>query len=177
MFEARKTGRSWGGRTTKIHAVVDGCGRPIALEMTSGQLGDIGTALSLLGPLAPAHLCAAGTACDNNGLRQFLIERGMQPVISNNPTRKRFHPFDAPAYKRRNLIAHGCELEVNQPAIGINGAPQISPIAIYTQADLAYVPMQICPAQITFCSFRQLQVKFLLPTQPRRSVDLHAPFG
>jgi len=27
-----------------------------------------------------------------------------QPVIPNNPTRKRFHPFDSDIYKQRNLI-------------------------------------------------------------------------
>ncbi len=32
------------------------------------------------------------------------MERGTLPVIPNNPTRKRFHPFDPVAYKRRNLI-------------------------------------------------------------------------
>ena len=60
--------------------------------------------MPLLGPLPPARLCAADTAYDSNGLRQFLIERGTQPVIPNNPTRKRFHPFDADPYKQRNLI-------------------------------------------------------------------------
>lgn len=49
-------------------------------------------------------MCAADTAYDSNGLRQFLIERGTLPVIPNNPTRKRPHPFDASAYKRRNLV-------------------------------------------------------------------------
>jgi putative transposase len=33
-----------------------------------------------------------------------LLERGTTPVIPNNPTRTRFHPFDPNAYKRRNLI-------------------------------------------------------------------------
>ena len=61
-------------------------------------------ALPLLGPLPPARLCAADTAYDSNGLRQFLVARGTQPVIPNNPTRKRSHPFDAEAYKQRNLI-------------------------------------------------------------------------
>ncbi len=37
-------------------------------------------------------------------MRQFLLERRTEPVIPNNPTRKRFRPFDAEAYKRRNLI-------------------------------------------------------------------------
>jgi CO/xanthine dehydrogenase Mo-binding subunit len=47
----------------EIRAVVYGCGRPIAIEITRGQL------------------CAGDTAYDSNGLRQFLLERGMQPVI------------------------------------------------------------------------------------------------
>jgi len=33
-------------------------------------------------------------------------------VIPNNPTRKRFHPFDAEAYKRRNIIERAlCRLK------------------------------------------------------------------
>ena len=34
----------------------------------------------------------------------FLLQRGTTPVIPNNPTRKRCHPFNRDAYKRRNLI-------------------------------------------------------------------------
>lgn len=60
--------------------------------------------MSLLAPFPPAPLCAADAAYHSNGLRQFLIDRGTRPVIPNNPTRKRFHPFDAEAYKQRNLI-------------------------------------------------------------------------
>jgi transposase len=49
-------------------------------------------------------MCAADTAYDSNGLRQFLVTRGTMPVIPNNPTRKHRHPFDQVAYKQRNLI-------------------------------------------------------------------------
>ena len=49
-------------------------------------------------------MCAGDAAYDSDGLRQFLIERGTIPVIPNNPTRKRLHPFDAVAYKLRNLV-------------------------------------------------------------------------
>lgn len=72
--------------------------------MTPGQLGDIRAANTLLAPLPPPRICADDTAYDANGLRQFMIERGTIPVIPNNPTRKRLHPFDHNAYKRRNLI-------------------------------------------------------------------------
>lgn len=97
-------GRSRGGRTTKIHAVVDSYGRPIAFEVTPGQLGDVRAALALLGPLPSGRLCLADTAYDSDGLRQFLHDRGTVPVIPNNPTRKRVHPFDKQAYRQRNLV-------------------------------------------------------------------------
>ena len=51
-----------------------------------------------------AGSCSADTAYDSDGFRQFLIARGTEPVIPNNPTRKRPHPFDPEKYKRRNLI-------------------------------------------------------------------------
>lgn len=102
--DAQAIGRSRGGRTTKIHAVVDAKGRPLALEITPGQLGDVRAALALIAPLPPAKHLAADTAYDSNGLRQFLTERGTLPVIPNNPTRRRFHPFDKRAYKDRNMI-------------------------------------------------------------------------
>jgi transposase len=35
----------------------------------------------------------------------LLLKRGTVPVIPNNPTRKRHHRFDKPAYRRHNLIA------------------------------------------------------------------------
>jgi transposase len=69
-------------------------------------------ALGLLGALPPAAVCAADTAYDSNGLRQFLIERGTTPVIPNNPTRKHFHPFDAETYKLRNIVERAlCRLK------------------------------------------------------------------
>jgi len=61
-------------------------------------------AAALLAPLPPSSLCAADAAYDSDALRLFLIERGTQPVIPNNPTRKRLQPFDPEAYKRRNII-------------------------------------------------------------------------
>ena len=102
--EIQAIGRSRGGRTTKIHAVVDGKGRLIAFEITAGQRGDAPLARTLLEPLPNARLCLADTAYDADKLRRFLIDRGTTPVIPNNPTRKRIQPFDPHAYKQRNLV-------------------------------------------------------------------------
>ena len=102
--EIQAIGRSRGGRTTKIHAVVDGKGRLIAFEITAGQRGDAPFARPLLESLPRARLCLADTAYDADKLRRFLIERGTTPVIPNNPTRKNLQPFDPEAYKQRNLV-------------------------------------------------------------------------
>ncbi len=72
--------------------------------MTPGQRGDVRMADPLLAALPPARACAADTAYDADRLRTFLIARGTIPVIPNNPTRKRIHPFDRAAYRRRNLV-------------------------------------------------------------------------
>lgn len=34
----------------------------------------------------------------------MLMDRGTRPVIPNNPTRKRKHPFDRKTYRLRNVI-------------------------------------------------------------------------
>jgi transposase len=102
--EARAIGRLRGGRTTKIHAIVDTRGRPVTLEMTPDQLGDARLATLLISAVPRGRSLAGDAAYDSDGLRRFLFERGTTPVIPNNPTRKRPHPFDEYAYRQRNLI-------------------------------------------------------------------------
>ena len=60
-------------------------------------------ATDLIGAMAP-RLCLADGASDSDALRRLLLDRGTTPVIPNNPTRKRYHPFDRDAYRRRNVI-------------------------------------------------------------------------
>jgi hypothetical protein len=84
--EAQAIGRSRCGRTTKIRAVCDALGRPIAIEVTPGQLGDVRAAAGLIAQLPPARQCAADTTYDSDALRQFLLERETRPVI---PTTRR----------------------------------------------------------------------------------------
>lgn len=50
------------------------------------------------------RLCLADAAYDNDAIRSELLLRGTTPVIPNNPTRKRMHPFDRTAYRMRNII-------------------------------------------------------------------------
>jgi putative transposase len=72
--------------------------------VTPGQLGDVRVAVALISAVPPGCSLAGDAAYDSDGLRRFLVERGTMPVIPNNPTRKRLHPFDEDAYRQRNLI-------------------------------------------------------------------------
>jgi transposase len=69
-------GRSRGGLTTKIHALVDAEGLPIALKLTEGQAHDGRSAQDMLGDLAEGQILLADRAYDSNALRDDLAERG-----------------------------------------------------------------------------------------------------
>lgn len=97
-------GRSRGGRTTKIHALTEDRGRPVAFLITSGNCHDLPAARDLLPTVPPPRRLLADRAYDANSLRSWLAERGVKPVIPPNPTRKHPHRYDAKAYKGRNLI-------------------------------------------------------------------------
>ena len=84
--------------------MVDGDGRIIVFELTGGNRHDIKPAPGLIERLPPAKSLLADAAYDSEAFRRFLSERGTTPVIKQNPTRKREHPFDKDAYRGRNII-------------------------------------------------------------------------
>jgi transposase len=69
-------GRSRGGLTTKIHALVDADGLPIVLKLTEGQAHDGRAACDMLGSLAAGNILLADRAYDSDALRRTLAERG-----------------------------------------------------------------------------------------------------
>lgn len=97
-------GRSRGGRTSKIHALADHLGRPVAFTLTPGNIADISVAKDLLDTLAPPTRLLADKAYDADSLRTWLKARRTQAVIPSNATRRTPYPLDKTAYKRRNLI-------------------------------------------------------------------------
>lgn len=72
--------------------------------MTPGQLHDLVGAGALLTRVPTPRRLIADRAYDARKLRDWLVERGCEPVIPPNPTRKHPHTYDAEAYKQRNLI-------------------------------------------------------------------------
>ena len=97
-------GRSRGGLTTKIHAVVDGCGLPITLKLTEGQAHDGRSAEDILGTVGPGQVLLADRAYDSDALRRTLAERGAWANVKPMPNRKHVPAFSAFLYKDRNLV-------------------------------------------------------------------------
>ena len=101
---AQAIGRSRGGRTTKVHAVCDGVGRLRAFLLSPGNIADITVAPDLLANTPVGKTFIADKGYDATPLRDSVAARGARVVIPNNATRRRPYPFDAVAYRDRNLI-------------------------------------------------------------------------
>jgi transposase len=127
-------GRSRGGLTTKVHALVDGAGRPLVLLVTAGNIND-----TVLFPQLMAGLRIPRTGCgrprtrpdhvlgdkgySSRANRQVLRARGIPHTIPErrdqqlNRLRRgraggRPVGFDKDLYKRRNVVERSfCQLK------------------------------------------------------------------
>ena len=101
---AQAIGRSRGGRTSKIHALANAQGKPIAFVLTPGNIADISVAAAILDDIAPPRRLLADKAYDANHLRHRLQALGTEVVIPSNSTRRHPYPLNRAAYRRRNVI-------------------------------------------------------------------------
>ncbi len=100
-------GRSRGGLTTKIHALVDAEGLPIALKLTEGQAHDGRSARDMLDALVEGQILLADRAYDaydSDELRLSLKQRGAWANIKPMPNRKNIPAFSTYLYRYRNLV-------------------------------------------------------------------------
>jgi len=100
----QEIGRSRGGPSTKIHAVVDALGNRVRLALWPGQTHEMKLAHEVLLDIADAYVIgdSAYSAAD---LIAALEARGCQAVIGNNRT----HPtrsIDTHLYAERYLVEH-----------------------------------------------------------------------
>jgi len=96
-------GRSRGGLTTKIHALVDARGLPIMLKLTEGQAHDGRSAADMLDTIQAGHILLADRAYDSDALRQTLAERGAWANVKPMPNRKNVPAFSSFLYRERSL--------------------------------------------------------------------------
>ncbi len=97
-------GRSRGGLTTKIHAVVDANGNPITLKLTEGQAHDGRSAADLLDTVQTGQILLADRSYDSDALRKKMAERGAWANIKPMPNRVNVPSFSPWLYRYRNLV-------------------------------------------------------------------------
>ena len=97
-------GRSRGGLTTKIHALVDANGMPIQLKLTAGQAHDGRSADDMLDGLGEGQTLLADRGYDSDALRAKLMDQGAWGNIKPMPGRVNVPTFSPHLYRLRNLI-------------------------------------------------------------------------
>jgi transposase len=97
-------GRSRGGLTTKIHALVDRWGLPILLKLTEGQAHDGRSAQDMLGTIGRGDVLLADRAYDSDALHQSLAARGARANIRLMPHRRHPPRFSKKLYRERNQV-------------------------------------------------------------------------
>lgn len=97
-------GRSRGGLTTKIHALVDRLGRPVRLVLTPGQAGDAPVAADLLSELREGATLIADRAYDTDAIRARAKDCGAWANIPPRAIRKDSFTFSPWVYRQRNRV-------------------------------------------------------------------------
>lgn len=97
-------GRSRGGLTTKIHAVVDANGNPITLKLSEGQAHDGRSAADMLDTVQAGQVLLADRGYDSDALRKTMAERGAWANIKPMPNRVNVPSFSPWLYRYRNLV-------------------------------------------------------------------------
>jgi transposase len=97
-------GRSRGGLTTKIHALVDANGLPVALKLTEGQAHDGRSASDMLDGVGAGQILIADRAYDSDLLRQTMAARGAWANIRPLARRLDVPAFSPFLYRYRNLV-------------------------------------------------------------------------
>jgi transposase len=97
-------GRSRGGLTTKIHALVDAEGPPIRIVLTPGQAHDSPAAEELLANLKPGATLLGDKAFDSNALRNPAKRQDVWANIPPKSNLKGSFVFSAILYRNRDLV-------------------------------------------------------------------------
>ena len=96
-------GNSRGGANTKIHALVDGKGRPLRLLLTEGQRHDIVAAPDLVTGWTDRRILA-DKAYDADEFRQLLKDLGLESCIPPKANRLEPASYHKGYYKHRHHV-------------------------------------------------------------------------
>ncbi|OJW46261.1 MAG: IS5 family transposase [Alphaproteobacteria bacterium 41-28] len=101
--EEQALGRSKGGFSTKIYALVDALGLPLKFILTPGQSSEIKQAPEFIKGIKDANILG-DKAFDCDGLLTQIISQNCTPVIPPRSNRKVQRNVDYHLYKERHLI-------------------------------------------------------------------------
>jgi transposase len=101
--EAEGFGRSKGGFTTKIHALVDALGNPLRFIITAGNRNDITQAEALIDGINGTH-GIGDKAYDCDALRDKMERQNCADCIPSKSNRKVPYEYDKEIYKERHVI-------------------------------------------------------------------------
>jgi transposase len=100
----RSMGRSRGGLTSKIHAVVDTNGLPVRLALTAGEAHDSWLARTLLSRLKSGTILLANRGYDADWIRALVRHHGAWANIPPKRNRTETLCFSPYLYRARNLV-------------------------------------------------------------------------
>lgn len=89
---------------SKLHAVCDGEGKPVALWLSAGQVSDYKGARALLDRLPQARELLADRGYDADWFRKALRHKGITPCIPGKKNRKIEITYDKTLYKKRHKV-------------------------------------------------------------------------
>jgi transposase len=102
-YSAQALGRSRGGFSTKIHALVDALGNPLRLILTPRQAHDGAQVLNLLEGFTFERIIAdRGYAAQS--IVDWIVAQGMATVIPPHQSASQPPPYDLWVYRERHLI-------------------------------------------------------------------------
>jgi transposase len=102
---SEQVGRSRGGPTTKIHAVVDGLGNPTKVALTEGQVHDVTQATEMLRDTR-SRWVLADKAYDSDAIVAQIDSQGSTAVIPPRRGRRIERPYDRALFKSRFAVEH-----------------------------------------------------------------------
>ena len=98
-------GISRGGRSTKIHAVVDGLGNPLKVMLTSGEVHDSMAAVPLLEQIDLEGTVVLGDkGYSTKKIRKYITDRNAVCCIPSKSNEIEKHDIDKEKYKERALV-------------------------------------------------------------------------
>ena len=102
---SQQIGKSRGGNTTKIHAVVDGLGNPVYFQLSAGNVNDSTLAVDFLSHVELSGSNVLGDkAYGTVSIREYITSRGATYTIPPKSNTVNSWECDFHVYKERHLV-------------------------------------------------------------------------